>query len=101
MICQNLSGNSCIFYVTDVEQKMGDDKDAAEKVFDEKDDVRKELFSQRMRAATRNIHNKSDALVNAKLGVTMSDDNVWAEGLEVMKSTPFLIRFLSRIVGVL
>jgi len=54
-----------------------------EKEEDEKDDKRKELFSQRMRAATRNIHNKSDALVNAKLGVTMSDDSVWAEGLLV------------------
>jgi len=83
VICQNLSGNSCIFYVTDVDQKMGDYKDADEKVADEKDDVRRELFSQKMRAATRNIHNKSDALVNAKLGVTMSDDNVWAEGLLV------------------
>merc|ERR1719315_194370 len=62
---------------------MGDNKDADEKVFDEKDDVRKELFSQRMRAATRNIHNTSDTLVNAKLGVTMSDDSVWAEGLLV------------------
>lgn len=54
-----------------------------EKVEDEKDDKRKELFSQRMRAATRNIHNTSDAMVNAKLGVTMSDDSVWAEGLLV------------------
>jgi len=50
---------------------------------DEKNDAGKELFSQRMRAATRNIHNTSDALVNAKLGATMSDDNVWAEGLLV------------------
>ena len=40
----------------------------------------KQLFSQRMRAATKNIHNTSDAMVNAKLGVTMSDDAVWAEG---------------------
>ena len=47
---------------------------------DEKNDAGKELISQRMRAATRNIHNTSDALVNAKLGATMSDDNVWAEG---------------------
>jgi len=54
-----------------------------EKVEDEKDDKRKELFSQRMRAATRSIHNTSDTLVNAKLGVTMSDDSVWAEGLLV------------------
>ena len=38
-------------------------------------------YSQQMRAATRNIHNVSDALVNAKLGVTMSDDSVWAEGI--------------------
>jgi len=59
------------------------DQQDNEKVEDEKDDKRKELFSQKMRAATRNIHNKSDALVNAKLGVTMSDDNVWAEGLLV------------------
>jgi len=47
------------------------------------EDDSKELFSNKMRRATRNIHNKSDALVNAKLGVTMSDDNVWAEGLLV------------------
>lgn len=62
-----------------------------EKVEDEKDDKRSELFSQRMRSATRNIHNKSDALVNAKLGVTMSDDNVWAEGLLVFYE---IFRFL-------
>jgi len=54
-----------------------------EKVQDEKEEKRKELFSQKLRAATRSIHDKSDALVNAKLGVTMSDDNVWAEGLLV------------------
>jgi len=42
-----------------------------------------EVFTQRMRATTRNIHNTSDHLVNAKLGVTMSDDSVWAEGLLV------------------
>lgn len=72
------SGSSCIFTVTDMEQENTD-----EKVEDENDDKRKELFSQRMRAATRNIHSRSDALVNAKLGVTMSDDNVWAEGLLV------------------
>jgi len=41
------------------------------------------LFTQQMRAVTRNIHNISDHLVNAKLGVTMSDDSVWAEGLLV------------------
>ena len=42
-----------------------------------------ELFTVRMRHATRAIHNTSDALVNAKLGITMSDDSVWAEGLLV------------------
>ena len=40
----------------------------------------KKLFSQEMREITRSIHNKSDTMVNAKLGVTMSDDAVWAEG---------------------
>jgi len=43
----------------------------------------KKLFSQEMREITRSIHNKSDTMVNAKLGVTMSDDAVWAEGLLV------------------
>ena len=43
-----------------------------------------QLFSQRMRAATKNIHNTSDAMVNAKLGVTMSDDAVWAEGGDML-----------------
>lgn len=43
----------------------------------------RETFSQRMRTTTRSIHNTSDTLVNAKLGVTMSDDSVWAEGLLV------------------
>jgi hypothetical protein len=33
-----------------------------------------------MREATRTIHNRSDALVNAKLGFTLTDDAVWAEG---------------------
>jgi len=41
------------------------------------------LFSQEMREITRSIHNKSDTLVNVKLGATMSDDSVWAEGLLV------------------
>jgi len=38
-------------------------------------------FTQQMRAVTKSIHNLSDALVNAKLGLAMSDDRVWAEGL--------------------
>jgi|688.fasta_scaffold55728_2 hypothetical protein len=33
-----------------------------------------------MREVTRTIHNRSDSLVNAKLGITLSDDSVWAEG---------------------
>jgi hypothetical protein len=33
-----------------------------------------------MREVTRTIHNRSDTLVNAKLGITLSDDSVWAEG---------------------
>jgi len=41
------------------------------------------LLSQEMRRATKSIHSMSDHLVNAKLGVTMSDDSVWAEGLLV------------------
>ena len=43
----------------------------------------KELFSVQLRKATKTIHDLSDALVNAKLGVTISDDSVWAEGLLV------------------
>ena len=66
------------------------------------------LFSVQLRKATKNIHDVSDALVNAKLGVTINDDSVWAEGLlvfyEVFKVRPrqeemlkgfFLIFFLS------
>jgi len=53
-------------------------------------DESKLLFSVQLRKATKNIHDVSDALVNAKLGVTISDDTVWAEGLlvfyEVFKS---------------
>lgn len=37
-------------------------------------------FTKAMRARSRGIHDTSDALVNAKLGITMSDDSVWAEG---------------------
>eukprot|EP00095_Tigriopus_kingsejongensis_P011351 snap_masked-scaffold383_size189472-processed-gene-0.14 protein:Tk11351 transcript:snap_masked-scaffold383_size189472-processed-gene-0.14-mRNA-1 annotation:"heme oxygenase 1-like" len=41
------------------------------------------LFSQEMREATRSIHNMSDTLVNLKLGLAMSNADVWAEGLLV------------------
>lgn len=40
-------------------------------------------FTKQMRIATREIHNVSDALVNAKLGIGCSDNRVWAEGLLV------------------
>ena len=38
-------------------------------------------FIKQMRQRTRNIHDKSDALVNLKLGLTLSDETVWAEGI--------------------
>lgn len=38
-------------------------------------------FTKRMRKATQSIHNVSDALVNMKLGLTLSDERVWAEGI--------------------
>uniref|UniRef100_A0A182N6H4 Heme oxygenase n=1 Tax=Anopheles dirus TaxID=7168 RepID=A0A182N6H4_9DIPT len=38
-------------------------------------------FSKQMRLATRDIHNVSDALVNAKLAFALYDSRVWAEGL--------------------
>ncbi len=40
-------------------------------------------MSKLMREATRSVHTLSDALVNAKLGVALTDDAVWAEGLLV------------------
>lgn len=40
-------------------------------------------FTKQMRKATRDIHNISDALINAKLGIALSDNGVWAEGLLV------------------
>lgn len=38
-------------------------------------------FTKEMRVATRDIHNVSDALVNAKLAFALYDSGVWAEGL--------------------
>ena len=38
-------------------------------------------LSKRMRKATQTIHNVSDALVNMKLGLTLSDETVWSEGI--------------------
>ena len=38
-------------------------------------------FVKLMRQRTRNIHDRSDALVNLKLGLTLSDETVWSEGI--------------------
>ena len=40
-------------------------------------------FCRRMRDATKAIHDTSDKLVNLKLGLSMSNDMVWANGLLV------------------
>ncbi|XP_049964879.1 uncharacterized protein LOC126486072 [Schistocerca serialis cubense] len=40
-------------------------------------------FCKQMRAATRDVHAVSDALVNAKLAFALSDNTVWADGLLV------------------
>jgi len=38
-------------------------------------------FVKQMKKATQQIHDLSDAMINAKLGIAMTDDKVWAEGL--------------------
>ncbi|KAI5719385.1 hypothetical protein M8J76_009466 [Diaphorina citri] len=40
-------------------------------------------FSKEMRKVTRDVHDLSDALVNAKLVLAMSDTSIWIEGLLV------------------
>ncbi|XP_049881368.1 heme oxygenase 1 [Pectinophora gossypiella] len=40
-----------------------------------------ELFTTRMRKATRQIHSMSDALVNAKFALSLNDETVWGGGL--------------------
>ncbi|XP_026748546.2 heme oxygenase 1 [Galleria mellonella] len=40
-----------------------------------------ELFTTRMRKATRKIHSVSDALVNAKFAISLRDEKVWGGGL--------------------
>ena len=47
---------------------------------DPKDEV---PFTTRLRKSTSSAHSASDALVNVKLGVALSNDDVWAEGLLV------------------
>lgn len=48
-------------------------------------------FTKQMRKATRDVHDVSDALVNAKLAVALSDSSVWAEGLLIFYE---IFRFL-------
>nr|XP_029708033.1 uncharacterized protein LOC115254550 [Aedes albopictus] len=43
--------------------------------------AKKMSFTKEMRVVTRDIHNVSDALVNAKLAFALYDSAVWAEGL--------------------
>ena len=62
---------------------IGWDFPATVLIITEMTNQQKELFSVQLRKATKNIHDISDALVNAKLGVTINDDSVWAEGLLV------------------
>ncbi len=38
-------------------------------------------FCRKLRDATKEIHDTSDKLVNLKLGVSLSDEKVWANGL--------------------
>lgn len=45
--------------------------------------MEEELFTKQMRKATLDIHQISDAMVNAKLGFALSDSSVWADGLLV------------------
>ncbi|XP_026735489.1 heme oxygenase 1 [Trichoplusia ni] len=40
-----------------------------------------DLFTTRMRRATRKIHNLSDALVNAKFAISLRNEEVWGGGL--------------------
>ena len=70
-------------------------KDTITDMSNDDEESSKELFSVRLRKATKNIHDVSDALVNAKLGVTISDDSVWAEGLLVFYE---VFRFLEGAV---
>merc|ERR1711997_50303 len=46
-------------------------------------------FCRRLRDATKDIHDTSDKLVNLKLGISMSNDVVWANGLLVFAKVFF------------
>ncbi|XP_055545162.1 uncharacterized protein LOC129730124 [Wyeomyia smithii] len=53
-------------------------------------------FTKEMRLATREIHNISDALVNAKLAFALYDNSVWAEGLLIFYE---IFKFLEQNVS--
>uniref|UniRef100_A0A8D8AGY0 Heme oxygenase n=1 Tax=Culex pipiens TaxID=7175 RepID=A0A8D8AGY0_CULPI len=53
-------------------------------------------FTKAMRVATREIHNVSDGLVNAKLAFALYDSAVWAEGLLVFYE---IFKFLEQHVA--
>ncbi|KAJ6635396.1 Heme oxygenase 1 [Pseudolycoriella hygida] len=50
-------------------------------------------FCQQMRKATRDVHKISDALVNAKVAIGLSNDRVWADGLQIFYE---IFRFLEQ-----
>jgi len=52
-------------------------------------------LSRDLRASSRAAHDVSDALVNVKLGVAMTEDEVWAEGLLVFAE---VFRYLEEAV---
>ena len=51
-------------------------------------------FCRRMRDATKAIHDTSDKLVNLKLGLSMSNDMVWANGLLVFAKVCKIHQFI-------
>lgn len=48
-------------------------------------------FSKQMRKATRDVHKISDTLVNAKIAFGLSNNKVWADGLQIFYE---IFRFL-------
>uniref|UniRef100_A0A0P4VW67 Heme oxygenase n=1 Tax=Rhodnius neglectus TaxID=72488 RepID=A0A0P4VW67_9HEMI len=53
-------------------------------------------FNKILRRETRDIHSVSDALVNAKLAISFSDKDVWAEGLLIFYE---IFRFLEQAMS--
>ncbi len=48
-------------------------------------------FCRKLRDATKDVHDTSDKLVNIKLGLSCSDNNVWANGLLVFSKIFFYL----------